>query len=58
MCAEEIRVIYYITNIELYLNLNYNFFIKKTLIKNNIYNINIYRSFQEVDVITINKFQT
>lgn len=57
MCAEKIRVIYYITNIELFLNLNYNFFIKKTLIKNNIYNINIYGSFQKVDVIKIVKFK-
>lgn len=57
MCAEKIRVIYYITNIELFLNLNYNFFIKKTLIKNNIHNINIYGSFQKVDVIKIVKFK-
>lgn len=56
--TKEIRGIYYITNIEIYSNLNLKTLLYKTLINNNIYILNINESFQKVDVIRFIKFQT
>lgn len=56
--TKEIRGIYYITNIEIYSNLNLKTPLYKTLINNNIYILNINESFQKVDVIRFIKFQT
>lgn len=56
--TKEIRGIYYITNIEIYSNLNLKTSLYKTLINNNIYILNINESFQKVDVIRFIKFQT
>lgn len=55
---KEIRGIYYITNIEIYSNLNLRILLYNTLINNNIYILNINESFQKVDVIRFIKFQT
>ena len=56
--TKEIRGIYYITNIEIYSNLNLKTSLYETLINNNIYILNINESFQKVDVIRFIKFQT
>ena len=55
---KEIRGIYYITNIEIYSNLNLRILLYNTLINNNIYILNINENFQKVDVIIFIKFQT
>ena len=55
---KEIRGIYYITNIEIYSNLNLKASFYKTLINNNIYILNAYESFRKTDVIRFIKFQT
>lgn len=44
---KEIRGIYYITNIEIYSNLNLRILLYNTLINNNIYILNINESFSE-----------